>query len=65
MKPFDNGIEVIATKNSETPTISLLLSLEGGPLLDPVEKSGLAQLTASLMNEGTANNIQKKSYQMH
>jgi len=50
---FDNGIEVIATKNSETPTISLLLSLDGGVLLDSVDKAGLASLTASLMNEGT------------
>ena len=50
---FANGIEVIATKNSETPTISLLLSLEGGVLLDSVDKAGLASLTASLMNEGT------------
>jgi len=50
---FDNGIEVIATKNSETPTVSLLLSLDGGILLDSAEKAGLASLTASLMNEGT------------
>jgi zinc protease len=50
---FDNGIEVIATKNSETPTISLLLSLDGGVLLDSADKAGLASLTASLMNEGT------------
>jgi len=50
---FDNGIEIIATKNSETPTVSILLSLDGGVLLDPVEKAGLASLTASLMNEGT------------
>jgi zinc protease len=50
---FDNGINIIATKNSETPTVSLLLSLEGGVLLDSVEKAGLASLTASLMNEGT------------
>ncbi len=50
-----NGIKVIGTKNTETPTISLLLSLEGGPLLDSREKAGLASLTASLMNEGTTN----------
>ena len=50
-----NGIEVIGTQNSETPTISLLLNLEGGPLLDSREKAGLASLTASLMNEGTSN----------
>ena len=50
---FENGIEIIATKNSETPTVSLLLSLEGGVLLDSIDKAGLASLTASLMNEGT------------
>nr|WP_083494299.1 pitrilysin family protein [Colwellia sp. MT41] len=50
---FANGIEIIATKNSETPTVSLLLSLDGGVLLDSVDKAGLASLTASLMNEGT------------
>ncbi len=50
---FENGLEIIATKNSETPTVSILLSLDGGVLLDSVEKAGLASLTASLMNEGT------------
>lgn len=57
---FKNGIEIIATRNSETPTVSLLLSLEGGPLLDPVAKAGLASLTASLMNEGTTNYIKEE-----
>ena len=57
---FNNGLQIIATKNSETPTISLLLSIEGGPLLDPKEKAGLASLTASLMNEGTSNYIKEE-----
>lgn len=57
---FKNGLQIIATKNSETPTVSLLLSIEGGPLLDPVEKAGLASLTASLMNEGTTNYIKEE-----
>jgi len=52
---FSNGLEIIATKNSETPTVSLLLSLEGGSLLDPIDKAGLASLTANLMNEGTTH----------
>ncbi|MDX2367935.1 MAG: pitrilysin family protein, partial [Colwellia sp.] len=52
---FDNGLQIIATQNSETPTVSLLLSIEGGTLLDPIKKAGLASLTASLMNEGTSN----------
>lgn len=52
---FTNGLDIIASQNSETPTVSLLLSIEGGPLLDPIEKAGLASLSASLMNEGTTN----------
>jgi len=57
---FNNGLQIIATQNNETPTVSLLLSIEGGPLLDPVEKAGLASLTASLMNEGTTNYIKEE-----
>jgi len=57
---FDNGIKIIATKNSETPTVSLLLSIDGGVLLDSVDKAGLASLTASLMNEGTTIHSKEK-----
>lgn len=57
---FKNGLEIIATENSETPTVSLLLSIDGGTLLDPIEKAGLASLTASLMNEGTTNYIKEE-----
>lgn len=59
-KSFKNGLKIIGTQNSETPTVSLLLSIEGGPLLDPREKAGLASLTASLMNEGTTNYIKEE-----
>jgi zinc protease len=59
-KSFTNGLQVIATKNSETPTVSLLLSIEGGPLLDPIEKSGLAAFTAALMEEGTTNYLKEE-----
>ncbi len=59
-KSFNNGLEIIATKNSETPTISLMLSIEGGPLLDPIEKAGLAALTAALMEEGTTNYLKEE-----
>jgi zinc protease len=57
---FSNGLKIIATKNSETPTVSLILSIEGGTLLDPINKAGLAALTASLMNEGTSNYIKEE-----
>lgn len=50
---YANGIDVLGVKTSETPTLSLSLSLEGGVLLDPIDKSGLASITAALMNEST------------
>lgn len=50
---FENGIELLSYVTNETPTVTLLLSLEGGPLLDPIDKSGLASFTAQMMNEST------------
>lgn len=50
---YQNGIELLSHSTNETPTVTLLLSLEGGPLLDPIEKSGLASFTAQMMNEST------------
>ncbi len=50
---FDNGLEMLAHYSTETPTVTLLFSMEGGPLLDPKEKAGLASITAQMMNEST------------
>lgn len=52
---FTNGLEMLTHRSAETPTVTLLLSLEGGPLLDPIEKAGLAAFTADMMNESTLN----------
>ncbi|TDF39805.1 insulinase family protein [Alteromonadaceae bacterium M269] len=51
---LDNNITVIGHKTSETPTVTMTLSMEGGPLLDPIDKSGLASFTAQLLNESTS-----------
>ena len=59
-KRFSNGLEVIGSENNETPTVSLLLSIEGGPLLDSIDKAGLASLTAQLMEEGTTNYLKEE-----
>ncbi|GAA5218439.1 pitrilysin family protein [Corallincola platygyrae] len=48
-----NGIEVVGSQVDETPTVTLLLSIEGGPLLDPKDKAGLASFTAAMLNEST------------
>ncbi|WP_395342194.1 M16 family metallopeptidase [Ningiella sp. W23] len=50
-----NGIELVGISSDETPTISLTISMEGGVLLDSVEKPGLAAFTSQLMNESTQN----------
>ncbi|XOV93348.1 MAG: M16 family metallopeptidase [Bacteroidota bacterium] len=54
---FKNGIEVIGTKSDEIPTVAIQLTLLGGHKFDANDpmKSGLAQITASMMNESTEN----------
>ncbi|GGA72487.1 peptidase M16 [Neiella marina] len=50
---LNNGIPVKGISTNEIPTVSVLLTIEGGPLLDPAGKEGVAALTASMMNEST------------
>ncbi len=53
-----NGMNVLGTKNVETPEITISLTMEGGSLVltnDKLKKLGIAELTASLLNEGTKN----------
>lgn len=54
---FENGVKVIGTKSDEIPTVAIQLTLVGGHKFDAYEptKSGLAQITASMMNESTEN----------
>lgn len=49
-----NGMEVYGITHDELPVIQLSITLKGGMLLDPADKSGLSYLSARLMNEGTA-----------
>ncbi|ADB40157.1 M16 family metallopeptidase [Spirosoma linguale] len=52
-----NGIKVIGARNDEIPAITMLFTIKGGHLLEANDpsKAGVAQLTASLMNEATQN----------
>ena len=50
---LDNGIEVIGTTSSEIPAVTIRLTFNGGHLIEPAEKYGLASLTSAMMNEGT------------
>ena len=52
-----NGIKVIGTKSSEIPTVAFELTINGGHKLEVnmPGKAGLAQLTATMLNESTEN----------
>ncbi|MGL6258481.1 M16 family metallopeptidase [Vibrio sp. WXL210] len=50
---FDNGIEVLSTANTETPTTAIQLYIPAGERQVPRGKEGLASLTASMMQEGS------------
>ncbi|MEQ9405332.1 MAG: pitrilysin family protein [Cyclobacteriaceae bacterium] len=52
-----NGIKMIGTKTDEIPTVAIQLTINGGHKMDANDptKSGLASLTASMMNESTEN----------
>jgi zinc protease len=53
-----NGMPVIGTKTTESPIISIVITMEGGSLVlpaDQIKKLGVAELTASMLGEGTKN----------
>lgn len=50
---LNNGVEVIGTQSTETPTVELVIYLNGGHRLVDVKQAGLAQLTAAMLNEST------------
>jgi len=48
-----NGTEVLGTQSSETPTVQIQFRLPAGERQVAQDKEGLANLTASLLQEGT------------
>ncbi|MDQ2795374.1 MAG: insulinase family protein, partial [Bacteroidota bacterium] len=50
-----NGLKVVGTKNTEIPAVTMRLTMRGGHRLEQTMpgKAGLAQLTASMLNEGS------------
>ncbi|HJN43178.1 MAG TPA: pitrilysin family protein [Vicinamibacterales bacterium] len=50
----ENGLELLGIENDESALVAFDLTLPGGQLLDPPEKTGVAGLLASLMMEGTS-----------
>ena len=53
MKTLGNGLQVIAVPHHEQPAVSLRLLVRAGAAQDPADKPGVAELTASLLDQGT------------
>lgn len=51
---LSNGMAVLGIANNEVPLVQFDISIPGGHLLDPKDKSGVAGLLSRLMMEGTA-----------
>jgi len=50
-----DGMKIWGIKQSELPLVQYSIEIDGGHMLDKVEKAGVANLVASMMNEGTRN----------
>lgn len=50
----DNGMTVVLQEAHSLPVVNVQVIIKAGAVLDPEEKAGLAHLTASLLDEGTA-----------
>jgi zinc protease len=57
---LENGIPVLGAINSETPTASINLRIEAGQRVEPLDKLGIAALTAAMMNEATTQSTNEE-----
>jgi zinc protease len=51
---LDNGLTLLIVERHNLPMVTVTLGVKAGNLVEPEDKSGLANLTASLLSEGTA-----------
>ncbi len=52
---LDNGLTLLIVERHNLPIVKVSLGLNAGSLHDPAEKSGLANIVAALLAEGTKN----------
>ena len=50
---LDNGLQLVVVENDEQPVVSVRLYLPAGEVSEPEGKTGLANLTASVLDQGT------------
>src|SRR5262245_16918849 len=53
IRTLDNGLQVVAVLHHEQPLVSMRMIIRAGAALDPPGKAGLADLAASLLEQGT------------
>jgi zinc protease len=52
-RKLSNGLEVLIVEQHELPVVNMNLVVRTGGAADPVDRAGLASLTAALIDEGT------------
>jgi zinc protease len=52
---LSDGLKIFGITQNEMPLIQYSLVIDGGHQLDKIEKAGVANLVATMMNEGTKN----------
>ena len=57
---LENGLKIFGIQNNEVPLVRFNLTIDGGQLLESMDKLGVANLTASLLNKGTKNKTVKE-----
>ena len=50
-----NGVQLVVVERNDLPVLSISLSIPGGSYYDPANKSGLADMVASLLTKGAGN----------
>ncbi len=52
---LENGLQIFGIKNDEVPLVQFNLTIDGGQLLESMDKLGVANLTAGILDKGTQN----------
>lgn len=55
-----NGMVLLHSERTALPIVRVVLAVKAGSVTEPAEKAGLANLTADLLNEGTAGRSSKE-----
>jgi zinc protease len=53
IRTLPNGLQVVAVLHHENPVVSMRMIVRAGSALDPRDKLGMAEMTASLLTQGT------------